>query len=76
MNESNDTNFKQVVRTSGPDTRSETKKVRRRSPTLLKMQWLAERVRKTEKIRKQVLAGDYQVDSTDIAKAMLNKDLG
>jgi len=46
----------------------------RRSPTLLKMQWLAERVRKCERIRKQVEAGTYKTDSETVAKAMLGID--
>ena len=48
-----------------------TPSVRRRSPTLLKMQWLAERVRKCERIRKQVEAGTYEVDSQVVAKSLL-----
>ena len=46
-------------------------KTRKRNPTLLKMQWLAERVRKCERIRKQVEAGTYEVDSNNVAKALL-----
>ena len=43
-----------------------------RKPTLLHLQWLAERVRKVERIRKELEAGTYHVDSRDIAKALLN----
>ena len=46
----------------------------RRSPTMLKMQWIAERVRKCERIRKQVEAGSYNVDSDAVARAMLGLD--
>ena len=46
----------------------------RRSPTMLKMQWIAERVRKCERIRKQVEAGSYKMDSEVIARAMLGLD--
>jgi hypothetical protein len=46
----------------------------RRSPTLLKLQWLAERVRKMERIKSEVGSGTYSVDSNLVAKAMLNID--
>lgn len=45
---------------------------RRRSPTLLKLQWLAERVRKVERIRKALEEGTYQLDTRDVARAMLS----
>ena len=45
--------------------------VRPRSMTMLKLEWVAERVRKLERIRKQVEAGTYHVDSTLVAKALL-----
>ncbi len=54
----------------------EEKKGRRRSPTLLKMQWLAERVRNAETIRKQVQKGTYNVDSKEVARALLGKEIG
>lgn len=57
----------QLVDRTGPSTGG-----RRRSPTLLKLQWLAERLRKVERIKRQVAEGSYHVDSTEIAKAMLN----
>ena len=47
---------------------------RPRSPTILKLQWLSERLRKVERIKKQIAAGTYAVDSADIAKAMLCMD--
>jgi len=47
---------------------------RPRSPTILKLQWLGERLRKVERIKKQVAAGTYQVDSELIARAMLSLD--
>lgn len=46
-------------------------KLRRRSPTLLKLQWLAERVRKVERIKGEVAAGTYRVDSQLVAKSIL-----
>ncbi len=45
---------------------------RPRSATMLKLQWLAERVRKCEKIRKAVAEGSYSVDSREVAKAIMN----
>lgn len=45
--------------------------VRPRSMTMLKLEWVAERVRKLERIRKQVEAGTYTVDSNLVAKALL-----
>ena len=45
---------------------------RPRSNTLLKLQWLSDRMRKTTRIYEQVREGTYQVDSRDVAKAMLN----
>ena len=45
---------------------------RPRKATLLKLQWLAERLRKVERLKREVEAGTYSVDSTDVAKALLN----
>lgn len=44
---------------------------RPRSNTMLKLDWLAERVRKVESIKAQVAAGEYRTDSRDVAKALL-----
>ena len=46
----------------------------RRSPTLLKLEWLGERLRRAERIKGELLAGTYQVSSESIAKKMLNLD--
>ena len=43
-----------------------------RKPTVLNLQWLAERARKVERIKKQHEDNSYYVDSKDIAKAILN----
>jgi len=51
------------------------KRFRPRKGTLLKMQWLAERLRKCERIRGEIKAGTYHVDSKKIARKMLNLDL-
>ena len=42
-----------------------------RKATLLKLQWIAERARKVERIKKELESGSYQVESHDIAKALL-----
>ena len=47
-------------------------KVRRRSPTLLKLQWLAERIRKVEWIKAEVASGTYKIDSLKVAKSLLS----
>lgn len=44
---------------------------RPRSMTTLKMEWLAERVRKCRRIKEEIEAGTYRVDSRDVAKAIL-----
>ncbi len=48
---------------------------RRRGPTMLKLQWLAERLRKAERIRKQLEEGTYSYDTKAVARAMLNLDV-
>ena len=57
---------------TGSATGLEQHRTKRRSPTLLKLQWLAERLRKVERIKRQVAEGTYHADSHDIAKAILN----
>lgn len=44
---------------------------RPRAMTTLKLQWLAERLRKTERIKKAVAEGSYRPDSRLVAKAIL-----
>lgn len=45
---------------------------RPRSMTVLKLQWLAERVRKCAKLKDQIDNGSYHVDSKEVAKKILN----
>jgi anti-sigma28 factor (negative regulator of flagellin synthesis) len=47
------------------------KRRRPRSLTTLKMEWLAERVRKVKRIKEEIEQGTYSVDSREVAKAML-----
>lgn len=44
---------------------------RPRGLTMLKLQWLAERVRKVERIKKQIEEGTYSADSREVAKRVL-----
>jgi anti-sigma28 factor (negative regulator of flagellin synthesis) len=54
------------------DIQQEQSQSRRpRSMTVLKLQWLAERVRKCRKIQQDVEAGTYEVSSEKVAKALL-----
>jgi anti-sigma28 factor (negative regulator of flagellin synthesis) len=39
--------------------------------TTLKLQWVAERVRKARQIKKLVDSGQYHVDSHEVAKAVI-----
>lgn len=43
-----------------------------RSVTKINLQWLSERVRKTEKIKKLISKKGYSVDSKSVVKALLN----
>ncbi len=53
-------------------TETQVKQSRRpRSMTTLKLQWLAERVRKCRQLKEQIEAGSYKVDSQEVAKAIL-----
>jgi anti-sigma28 factor (negative regulator of flagellin synthesis) len=49
-------------------------KVRPRSATLLTLKWLAERFRKSTKIKTALAEGSYSVDTDKLAKALLNKE--
>jgi anti-sigma28 factor (negative regulator of flagellin synthesis) len=66
-------NLEQNGANSAPDVGTRANG-RPRSPTILKLQWLGERLRKVERIKKQVAAGTYHVDSESIARAMLSLD--
>lgn len=55
-----------------PKTLDEGAPRRARKATLLKLQWLAERLRKVERVRKQIEEGSYHVASEDVARSILN----
>lgn len=56
-------------------TRLSRTNVRARKGTLLKLQWLADRVRKIELIKKQLAEGTYHVDSREVSRAILSLDI-
>jgi hypothetical protein len=44
---------------------------RRKGLTSLTLQWLADKLRRTDKIREELSQGTYQVDSSKVAQAMM-----
>lgn len=58
---------------AGSDLQVEPKTRRPRRVTTLKLQWLAEQVRKSARIKAEVEAGTYHVDSRRVARAILNR---
>lgn len=50
------------------------KEGRRRGLTSVALQWLADKMRRTERIKEELERGTYQVDSNKIAQAILNAD--
>lgn len=45
----------------------------KRSLTSLSLQWIAERLRKAERIRAEIAAGRYSVSSAEIAESLVSK---
>jgi len=45
---------------------------RKRSLTSLSLQWIAERIRKTERIKAEIAAGKYSVSSSDVAESLVS----
>jgi anti-sigma28 factor (negative regulator of flagellin synthesis) len=44
---------------------------RRKGLTSLTLQWLADKLRRTDKIREELSQGRYEVDSSKVAQAMM-----
>ena len=57
------------------ESNSEPKKPRQRSLTSVTLSWVAERVRRAEKIKKQIAKGKYKVNSEEIAAAIINEEM-
>jgi anti-sigma28 factor (negative regulator of flagellin synthesis) len=47
---------------------------RKRGFTALTLEWIAEKFRRTERIKDALNRGTYQVDSNAVAKAILNNE--
>lgn len=47
---------------------------KRRSLTSITLGWIAQRLRKAEKIRSDIESGHYQVDTEKVAAALLNEE--
>lgn len=50
------------------------KEGRKRGLTSIALQWLADKMRKTTRIKEELERGTYQVDSNKIAEAILQGD--
>ncbi len=44
----------------------------KRSVTSLTLGWLAERLKRAERLKKEIAAGSYRVDSSAVAQAMIS----
>ena len=49
-------------------------KPRKRSLTSVTLQWLAERMRRSERIKTEISDGTYQIDSAKIAASIVNEE--
>lgn len=47
---------------------------RRRGLTSVTLGWLAERMRRKDRIKEQIESGQYRLDSTSIAKSLVNEE--
>lgn len=55
------------------DSNSDQAKPRPRSATSIALGWIAEKLRRSERIKEQLKSGTYSVDSSKVAEAILNK---
>jgi len=53
---------------------NQAKPGRKRGLTSVALQWLADKFRRTERIKEELQRGTYQVDSNKIAQAILNSE--
>lgn len=58
------------------DSNENEQKPRRRGLTSITLGWLAERLRKTERVKKALESGSYQIDSSSVARALVNDENG
>ena len=70
-----DKNSGNTVLKQTEETSTEVAPKRERKLTVMKLQWVAERARKCERIKQELAAGTYHVDSKAVARKMLNLDL-
>jgi anti-sigma28 factor (negative regulator of flagellin synthesis) len=50
---------------------NDLKQARKKGITSLTLQWIAEKLRRTNKIKEELSNGTYQVDSSKVAKAIV-----
>lgn len=56
------------------DNNNQQKPGRKRGLTSVALQWIADKMRRTERIKEELQRGTYQVDSSKVAEAILNGD--
>ena len=49
-------------------------KKRPRSPTLLNLAWLRDRLKKVERIKERLASNSYQIDPEKVAKSIVNDE--
>ena len=57
---------------SSEDKKKDTNTPRKRGVTSLSLQWLAERMRKAERIKAEIAAGKYRVLSAEVAESLVS----
>lgn len=56
------------------DNNNQPTQGRKRGLTSVALQWIAEKMRRTERIKEELQRGTYQVDSSKVAEAILHGD--